>query len=106
MYPDRSVSFSETPERDTGRQIAGIIRIFTDQVPKPLERLPANGHVVVRAASIPDTVPDLIEAVGLLKDHAQLPAVHKLQRLPDIQELAVTAVKGEQLIDGRALGKA
>jgi hypothetical protein len=71
-----SVSFSEAPEGYARRQVATVIHIFANQFPKSFESLPAHRHVIVRAAGVADLIPHLVEAVGLLQGHAQLPSVY------------------------------
>src|SRR6266849_3262643 len=94
------------PQRYAGGQIAAIVRIPTDELAKILESLPAHGHVVVGAAGITHLVPDVVQTIRLLNGSAEFPPVNQLKRLADINVLAITAIKGEQLVDDRALRKA
>src|SRR5258707_213067 len=54
----------------------------------------------------PNGVPDLVEAVGFLQHAAQGPPLWQLQRLADVNILAVGAVESKQVADLCAIREA
>src|SRR5262249_15218651 len=101
-----SVDPLETPQGHVRGKVSTVISLGADRVAQPLQRLAADGDVVVIAAGVADGVPYLIKAVRFLHGFAQLPPAHQLDRQPAVEVLAVGAVKREQVADGGAVGEA
>ena len=100
---EASIDLLEPPERHVRRQVRRAIRFRPDHLPQPLQRLPADGDVVVFAAGVADRVPHLVEVVGFLQGRPQALAAVLLQCLAGVEVPAIGPVEGEQLVDGVAV---